>query len=117
MKWIAVVLVLFTSCACAARTHRVTIPVAMAADVVSTEYSIAQGNVELNPIFDTTGKRVAISVAYTALVVWFIDRLHEYGHHGWAKAFEITIVGYKGGLSAWNVKKAREAKEGSGLPR
>lgn len=90
---------------CAAK---VTVPIAAGADLVTTEIGLHQGGVEINPVMQSSGWRIALKAATTALIVWLCDLLDKRGDAGWSDFLQWLATGVWGGAAAWNLSQLKE---------
>jgi hypothetical protein len=81
--------------------------VGSAGDVLSTEYALAAGGNELNPLQQSRGVRIGSNVAFPFLVNHLTEELREDGHPKLALWCRVAVVALKGYAIVHNLRVAR----------
>jgi hypothetical protein len=110
-RWLMVLVVALgvstiPSRAAAADKWLVALQAAGAADLVSTEIWLhqgPQGAVELNPLGQHLGNRIALKVGYNTFAWWTAKKLERDGHARWANVLRYTALWMQLGAAGWNV--------------
>jgi hypothetical protein len=79
---------------------------ASAGDFASTEYALAGGGSELNPLMQNRGARIAGSVAFPFAMNYLSEELRKDGHPKLALWMRIAVVGLKGYAVFHNLRAA-----------
>jgi hypothetical protein len=79
---------------------------ASAGDFASTEYALAGGGSELNPLMQNRGVRIGGSVAFPFVANYLSEELRKDGHPKLALWFRIAVVGLKGYAVFHNLRAA-----------
>lgn len=107
-NWQALLLILvFTFSACSVRQ---AVPIAAGADLVTTELLLSRdGYKEANPlpVAQSTGGRVALKLAVSALVIWACEWLDSKGEHRLSSVLKWTAAGVWGAAATWHAYLAR----------
>lgn len=77
-----------------------------AGDFASTEYVLANGGFELNPLMQTRGVRIGATVAFPFAVNWMTEELRKDGHPKLALWMRVGLVGLKGYAVFHNLRAA-----------
>jgi hypothetical protein len=78
-----------------------------AGDLLSTQYALANGARELNPLQQNIGVRVGSAVAFPVVAIYLSDELRKDGHPKLALWFRIALVALKGYAIAHNLRTVR----------
>lgn len=77
-----------------------------AADLASSEYAIARGGVEQNPLQQTRGLRIGVQTATAGVGCWADAKLAK-RHRNGARVLRVAVLALKIGLAVHNVRQAR----------
>jgi hypothetical protein len=94
-------------CCSAKNSYKVTIPIAAAGDIITTEmvYAQSENPREVNPLpfaSSTTG-RIASKTALAAYVIWLCHWLDKNDHHTAANWVEGFFVAWNATAITWNL--------------
>lgn len=78
-----------------------------AGDLLSTEYGLANGRRELNPLQQHFGARLASTVAFPLVTNYLTDELRKDGHPKLALWMRVALIGLKGYAIAHNFRGPR----------
>jgi hypothetical protein len=71
---------------------RIAAPVAIGADLITTERALARGGVELNPLQQNRGVRIATHAGMAMGVDWMARRWERRGERGKSRALRIIVI-------------------------
>jgi hypothetical protein len=75
-----------------------------AGDLLSTQYALAQGGRELNPLQRDLGVRIGTTVAFPFVANYLSDELREKGHRKLSLWLRIALVGLKSYVIVHNLR-------------
>lgn len=77
-----------------------------AGDILSTEYALAGGGSELNPLLQNRGVRIGSSVAFPVAANYLTEELRKDGHPRLALWLRVAVVALKGYAIVHNLRAA-----------